>query len=336
MIGGTLATLCFTVLVGNIIAQVQQLTETEIQILRDNGITVIDTDQDTWTLEHPGIPEHGFPGGWGNNPNMASVQNHSFPIPKIASVQETKGCVRLGPVGMSISGVPFFNPYTAQGQNAVDGDCQETFDDCSGHADAQEIYHYHKLPACIYSHRPNQFLGVAFDGFPIYGPMEETGYNMTSADLDQCHGHWHQGRYKYRVTRDFPYVLGCYNGVASQRLPLPGRGNRPPRMKREYNQNSNSENIRSKRQQGNNRLCMIEESPDWRSMTCYAFCETPSSGSYDNCEPPSGTGSTQSSKPSESGTTFRPDITTISASTRIRLSSIFSFLLPLFIFMYWV
>ena len=283
------------------LAQLQELTETEIQILRDNGVAVIDTDQDTWTLEHHGIPAHGFPGGW-DNPNEATVQNYSISIPKIASVQETKGCIRLGPVAMSISGVPFFNPYTDEGRNVVEGECEEYFDDCSGHPDRTGSYHYHQLPACLYKHTPNQFLSVAFDGFPIYGPMDENGNNLTSQDLDVCHGHWHNGRYKYRATLDFPYIIGCYNGVSTQlqNFPLPTQPNggrsmpSGARMKRKYDLNKiNKMNLRVKRQGPS--LACLESHRDWKMRTCYAFCETPSDGSYDNCEPRSGGGTTAAS-----------------------------------------
>ena len=307
---------------------------TEIQILRDNGIAIIDTDQDTWTLEHHGIPEHGFPGGFGDNPNTPTVQNYSFPIPKVASIQDTKGCVRLGAIGMSISGVPFFNPYTGRGKNAVEGDCQETFDDCSGHPDRSGIYHYHKLPACIYNHTPNQFLGVAFDGFPIYGPMDESGKNIISADLDDCHGHWHNGRYKYRITRDFPYILGCYSGSAPEMVRdgppgMLGGGNRPGmRMKREYSGDTINENDRRvKRQTYGN--CMSEEYPEWRTATCYAFCENPSDRSYDECTPSSAGDTTPSSTGSLNGTTFRNDLTTINASNGLQFSVSVITMLPL-------
>ena len=30
--------------------------------------------------------------------------------------------------------------------------------------------------------------GIAFDGFPIYGPIDETGRQLTTKDLDECHG----------------------------------------------------------------------------------------------------------------------------------------------------
>ena len=49
-------------------------------------------------------------------------------------------------------------------------------------------------------------------GFPIYGPLSG-GVNITTADLDDCNGQMRDGSYEYRMTYDFPYVLGCFAGL---------------------------------------------------------------------------------------------------------------------------
>ena len=60
-------------------------------------------------------------------------------------------------------------------------------------------------------------VGVAFDGFPIYGPVDKSGKTLTSADLDECHGRLDSdGNYQYHTTADFPYILGCYKGTPSK------------------------------------------------------------------------------------------------------------------------
>ncbi len=53
------------------------------------------------------------------------------------------------------------------------------FDCCDAHPDVNSRYHYHKLPTGLngcdnpifdyYDQTQPQFIGVAFDGFPIYG-----------------------------------------------------------------------------------------------------------------------------------------------------------------------
>ncbi len=89
-------------------------------------------------------------------------------------------------------------------------------------------------------------VGYALDGFGIYGPYEN-GRQLTSADLDACHGktsvvNW-DGRkvkmYHYVATVDFPYTVGCMRGAYDRSLVrkiggggAPGPGSRrgpPPR-----------------------------------------------------------------------------------------------------------
>ena len=31
------------------------------------------------------------------------------------------------------------------------------------------MYHYHQTPICVYSEGNDEFIGVALDGYPIYG-----------------------------------------------------------------------------------------------------------------------------------------------------------------------
>lgn len=75
------------------------------------------------------------------------------------------------------------------------------------------VYHYHQTPDCLYDNTNDEFIGVALDGFPIYGIKNSTGQEMTSKDLDQCHGHVYNGEYRYRLTRDYPYIMGCFKGT---------------------------------------------------------------------------------------------------------------------------
>jgi hypothetical protein len=64
-------------------------------------------------------------------------------------------------------------------------------------------------------------VGYALDGFGIFGHYGEGGKPLSSADLDDCHGHTHMiewnGRqvmmYHYHATWDFPYTIGCMRGA---------------------------------------------------------------------------------------------------------------------------
>ena len=56
-------------------------------------------------------------------------------------------------------------------------------------------------------------VGVAIDGIPIYGPWDENGKQLTQHDLDDCGGRYDSnGRYKYHLTTDPPFYLGCIKG----------------------------------------------------------------------------------------------------------------------------
>lgn len=124
-------------------------------------------------------------------------------------------CLNSGPIGIAINGIPFYNPYTRHGYDVKEN---IVTDACGGHLDKQGHYHYHMLPTCVYKqNQTDQLLGVAMDGFPIYGPIDDNGDLLTSDDLDLCHGRLENGFYVYRITYDFPYILGCYHGQALTR-----------------------------------------------------------------------------------------------------------------------
>ena len=131
----------------------------------------------------------------------------------------------MGPIGMALNGVVFFNPFEIGGMNAVAGYSEVWLDSCCGHPQQTGIYHYHKYPTCVKSpfadngqqHSP--VIGFAFDGFPIYGPYEaaETMAKDLKGEraLDACNGHLDPQRgYHYHATPGrFPYIVGGYSGV---------------------------------------------------------------------------------------------------------------------------
>ncbi|XP_064648359.1 uncharacterized protein LOC135500680 [Lineus longissimus] len=122
-------------------------------------------------------------------------------------------CLNMGTVGVAVNGVALFSPFDLEGDNAVEGPGAETFDSCDGHPTGNGLYHYHQLPDCLSDNTPGQLIGVALDGFPIYGPVDADGNDVTSADLDGCNGRYVGGEYRYHVTRTFPYIMGCYSGT---------------------------------------------------------------------------------------------------------------------------
>lgn len=173
-----------------------------------------------------GYPNHAtaiFPNS--RNPNSIEVQDFHFRFPLKPQKADEITRLPMGPIGMALNGVVFFNPFEMEGMNAVEGYSEVWLDACCGHPQQTGVYHYHKYPSCVKSpfidngkqHSP--LLGLAFDGFPLYGPYESSGEMAREAKgdkaLDVCNGHSDNVRgYHYHVTPGrFPYILGGYAGV---------------------------------------------------------------------------------------------------------------------------
>ena len=177
-------------------------------------------------IESQGWPNHPtatFPNS--GNPNTISVQEFTFRLPleprKAAEITR----LPMGPIGVALNGVVFFNPFEQGGMNAVEGYSEVWLDSCCGHPQQTGVYHYHKYPTCVKSPFPDDgtrhspVIGFAFDGFPIHGPYESDGVMAKDLEgdrsLDVCNGHEDAERgYHYHVTPGrFPYVIGGYRGV---------------------------------------------------------------------------------------------------------------------------
>jgi len=193
----------------------------------------------------------------------------------------------LGEVAIAINGVPFYGPEDGPGGDAVASHHGVYVEDrqpielgvCHAHAGQGGTYHYHADANCLHWHpeegedmhdydistptvvanntydgNHSQVIGVAMDGYPIYGfwgydddmnivemtssyrlKPGETGYNGIDdyeyvqglGHLDVCNGHFGptpdfpEGIYHYHSTivngegeMGFPYFLICYHGEA--------------------------------------------------------------------------------------------------------------------------
>lgn len=164
------------------------------------------------------------------NPNALKTQNYSLTFPTNPTELATPECVG-GEVGIMLSGVPLFNGFDAGGRDA---EAWEVQDHCSGHPQESGMYHYHGPSSCIKddtaADQHSALEGYALDGFGIYGVKGEGGKELTSNDLDECHGHTHEiiwdGKkvvmYHYHLTYDFPYSVGCFRGKKQVQGPLGG------------------------------------------------------------------------------------------------------------------
>ena len=141
-------------------------------------------------------------------------QNLSFKIPLNPSVASNHQATPLGPIGVSLNGVPFFNQYAGNGASLGSMELN-TFDQYNGHATPMNGgYHYHSEPFWITTNKgKTSLLGFLLDGFPVYGPVEN-GNTITNANLDSYHGHtsvtadYPNGIYHYHVTSNDPYING--------------------------------------------------------------------------------------------------------------------------------
>jgi hypothetical protein len=158
--------------------------------------------------------------------------------------------VFTGPVGVMIDGALVFNPYEGDGETVamasnftlIDKEGHEVpfLDECNGHPSPGPVYayHYHGLPSCVTSmvdekNGPSHIIGVAFDGFPIYGDRDIHGRKIRPTQLDRCNGitsptpEFPHGIYHY-VLLDIPAAkssIDCFSGEVES---LPDGSFRPP------------------------------------------------------------------------------------------------------------
>ena len=198
--------------------------------LKNVKVTVTD---EHFVVESDGIPNHKtakYPNR--DNPNRILKQKYKFKIPRHPQRAAETTPLPMGPIGVAINGIPFYNPYNRERRDAVTGPFAEVFDSCCGHPDPMGRYHYHKYPVCVKSPFQNSegehspLIGIAFDGFGVYGPNDSNG--KPPSDLDDCNGHEDETRgYHYHVTEKFPYILGAYRGVVEMANFDGPRGGRP-------------------------------------------------------------------------------------------------------------
>ncbi len=176
-----------------------------------------------------GVPDHGSPyfdqsderyeeyngdnSRFHLNPNRIREQNLTFRIPRNPVEDPNHSATPMGPIGISVNGVPFYNQYAA-GNSPLTNEIN-SFDHYNGHPQMSGGYHYHIEPLYLTATRgQDALLGFLLDGFPVYGP-EENGNVVTNDDLDDYHGHfgptaeYPDGIYHYHITSADPYLNGA-------------------------------------------------------------------------------------------------------------------------------
>jgi hypothetical protein len=185
-------------------------------------------DGETATLRTTDVPDHRSPyfgvghslyepphAGMQQNPHAIAAQRIVFRVPLTPQPAARPSDTPLGPIGVAVNGVVFFNQYAA-GRQPLTGEIA-SFDRYNGHPAPTNQYHYHFEPLWLTAGAESRLIGVLLDGFPVYGPRDVNG--QAPADLDSCNGHvaataeFPGGVYHYHTTADVPYISGCFRGT---------------------------------------------------------------------------------------------------------------------------
>ncbi len=118
-------------------------------------------DGDMIVLRSTGVPNHASPyfgighalyeayngenGSFHQNPNSIDEQDLVFRVPKSPSPAVNPSATPLGPIGVSINGVPFFNQYAGPNNQPLTNEI-DSFDQYGGHPAQRGNYHYHVEP----------------------------------------------------------------------------------------------------------------------------------------------------------------------------------------------
>jgi hypothetical protein len=196
------------------------------------GATSITSDGTWITIKSTGLPDHvscyyptsnalyqAYPGTttfdnytFSKNPNTIAAQSYTFKIPLNPTEASTHAATPLGPIGVSLNGVPFYNQYNGS-DNPLTVEIA-SFDQGWGHPDQGSHYHYHVEPVKLTAAKgEDALLGFLLDGFPVYGPYEN-GALVPASSLDEYHGHttatadYPNGIYHYHISASAPYING--------------------------------------------------------------------------------------------------------------------------------
>jgi hypothetical protein len=171
-----------------------------------------------------------------------TLKGSSATINICPTLAATTTATSLGAIGYLISGTAMFNPFEMDATTAAVADnasytftdstgAQQTawfLDQCDSHSNGS-TWHAHGNPSCVTAQvdtatGPSHIIGIALDGFPIYGGRDINGNLITTSQLDACNGitsatpEFPSGAYHYvlpiGVTTKFASI-NCYSGTAS-------------------------------------------------------------------------------------------------------------------------
>lgn len=165
---------------------------------------IIYFDGDEITIESNGLPNHTSPYWEETEPlyieavvasrltpgRIGGDRSFIVTVPAVPELAASSSATGLGPIGISVTGVPIFND--TEGPNRpLEEEIAQTFDYAGAH-NGPSGYHYHVESSnvsenTVLSHDDEKLVGIMADGFLIYGRRESDGSYPT--DLDASGGH---------------------------------------------------------------------------------------------------------------------------------------------------
>ncbi len=171
-----------------------------------------------------------------------SLEGSSATINICPALASSTTATSLGAIGYLISGTAMFNSFEMDATTAAVADnasytftdgagVQQTayfLDQCDSHSNGM-TWHAHGVPSCVASQvdtptGPSHIIGIALDGFPIYGGRDINGAVINVSQLDACNGitsatpEFPAGAYHYvlpiGVTTKYA-SMNCYSGTVS-------------------------------------------------------------------------------------------------------------------------
>ena len=104
------------------------------------------------------------------------------------------------------------------------------FDDCGGHVNPNEGYHYHAATAAEGCNSAGSeadghpvLIGYAMEGYGIYGPLNSDSDELS--ELDECNGQEDstRGYHYHAASPELNQHIGCFHGKTTE-VKKPGRG----------------------------------------------------------------------------------------------------------------
>jgi len=146
----------------------------------------------TVTVRSNGIPPYEFERV---TPADLRAQEHVWTFPRDPQLaDEIVPIPLLGPIAVATNGLPIYGPNEGPHPDPFgDPVYNDILDTCMGHTARRGDYHYHALVVeCLLDGQSDDsaspVLAWAFDGFPIYGPIECS--DATCSDLLRVRSGW--------------------------------------------------------------------------------------------------------------------------------------------------